>query len=78
MCNCDELSLSGLDMVSPFNDMPESIGPSIDCGREFEPSICNQAWNLKWVNIEALISQQFYYFLEKNYLLYKERFVLLS
>lgn len=55
MCNCDELSLSGLDMVSPFNDMPESIGPSIDCGREFEPSICNQAWNLKWVNIESLM-----------------------
>lgn len=37
---CDELSLSGLDIVSPFNEMPESIGPSIDCGRELDPSTC--------------------------------------
>lgn len=27
-------------MVSPFNEMPESIGPSIDCGRELDPSTC--------------------------------------
>lgn len=38
---CDELSLSGLEIVSPFNEIPESIGPSIDCGRELDPSIWN-------------------------------------
>lgn len=38
---CDELSLSGLDIVSPFNEIPESMGPSIDCGRELDPSTCN-------------------------------------
>lgn len=63
---CDELSLSGLDIVSPFNEIPESIGPSIDCGREFDPSTCqleqnkqngngfkhlNKIWRVKFIHL---------------------------